>query len=144
MAPKAPLYTAEVLAMAVRLADYPLGPHLPLTGEARSRSCGSTLEIGLALDGSGRIAQAGCRARACAVGQAAAGLFLDGAVGRSADDLVQARGALAQWLAGEGPLPDWPGLTLLDPARAHPARHGATLLAWDAALAALASASPIR
>ncbi len=141
---KAPLYTAQVLALAVRLADYPLGPHLPLTGEARSRSCGSTLEIGLAVDGSGRIAEAGCRARACAVGQAAAGLFLESAVGRNADDIAQARGALAQWLTGGGPLPDWPGLTLLDPARAHPARHGATLLAWDAALAALASASPIR
>jgi len=130
--------------MAVRLADFPLGPHLPLTGEARSRSCGSTLEIGLAVDKAGRITQAGCRARACAVGQAAAGLFLDGAAGRSADDIAQARAALARWLADEGPSPDWPGLTLLDAARSYPARHGATLLAWDAALAALASTPSIR
>ena len=144
MAPKAPLYTAEILAMAVRLADYPLGPHLPLTGEARSRSCGSALQIGLAVDDAGRIAQAGCQARACAVGQAAAGLFLDGAKGRSADQIAEARDGLARWLTGEGPLPDWPGLILLDAARSYPARHGATLLAWDAALAALASAPPIR
>ena len=130
--------------MAVRLADYPLGPHLPLSGEARSRSCGSTLTIGLAVDEAGRIVAAGCRAHACAIGQAAAGLFLDGVSGRDAGDIAQARGALALWLTGKGPLPDWPGLALLDRARAYPARHGATLLAWDAALAALASAPSIR
>ena len=130
--------------MAVRLADFPLEPHLPLTGEARSRSCGSTLEIGLAVDDAGRITQAGCRARACAVGQAAAGLFLDSAVGRNAEDIAQARAALARWLTGEGPLPEWPGLSLLETARSYPARHGATLLAWDSALAALASAPSIR
>ncbi len=130
--------------MAVRLAEYPLGPHLPLTAEARSRSCGSTLVIGLAVDDAGRITQAGCRAQACAVGQAAAGLFLDGASGRSAEEIADARDALARWLTGEGQQPDWPGLALLDAARAYPARHGATLLAWNAALAALASAPPIR
>ena len=144
MATKAPLYTADVLAMAVRLADFPLGPHLPLTGEARSRSCGSTLEIGLAVDQAGRITQAGCRARACAIGQAAAGLFHDSAAGRSAAEIAGSRDELALWLTGKGPRPQWPGLALLDPARAYPARHGATLLAWDAALAALASAPLLR
>lgn len=128
--------------MAVRLAEYPLGADLPLTAEARSRSCGSTLEIGLALDGDGRIVSAGCRARACAVGQAAAGLFLGGAIGRNFDDISRSREQLARWLVSEGPQPDWPGISLLDAARAYPARHGATLLAWDAALAALCSAEP--
>ena len=130
--------------MAVRLADFPLGPHLPLIGEARSRSCGSTLEIGLALNAAGQVVAAGCRARACAVGQAAAGLFLDGAAGRSEAEIAQSRDALAHWLTEAGPAPDWPGLDLLAAARAYPARHGAILLAWDAALAALASAPTIR
>lgn len=130
--------------MAVRLADYPLGPHLPLTGEARSRSCGSTLEIGLALDAGGQISAVGCRAHACAIGQAAAGLFLDGVAGRSEADISRCREGLARWLTGDGAAPDWPGLDLLANARAYPARHDAILLAWDAALAALASAPPIR
>jgi NifU-like protein involved in Fe-S cluster formation len=46
------------------------------------------------------------------------------------------------WLDDEGPAPDWPDLTLVAPARAYPARHGAMLLPWKAAAAALSSAAP--
>jgi len=38
--------------------------------------------------------------------------------------------------------PDWPDLALVAPARAYPARHGAMLLPWKAAAAALSSAAP--
>ena len=54
------------------------------------------------------------------------------------------RASLAGWLHAAGPIPDWPGIGLLDAAREYPARHGAILLAWDAALAALASPLPLR
>lgn len=138
------LYSPEILAAAVGLAKYPIDTSLPLAGEARSRSCGSTLAVALAIDGQGRIVRIGCRAQACAVGQAAAHLFVTSATGRTAAELADARTALAEWLTGEGPLPGWPGIALLDPARDYPARHGAILLAWDAALAALASPPPIR
>lgn len=66
-------------------------------------------------------------------------MFLAEAAGRDQTDIYAARAALADWLAGEGDTPPWPGIELLAPARAYPARHGAILLAWDAALAALAS-----
>jgi len=36
-------------------------------------------------------------------------------------------------------LPDWPGLDAIEAARAFPGRHGAMLLPWQAALAALSS-----
>ena len=141
---KPPLYTADILAAAVRLADHPLDAALPLTGEARSRSCGSTLSLRLALDDTGRIVRVGCRAQACAVGQAAASLFVDHAAGRNAAELAKSRDELAHWLTRSGPQPDWPGIALLDAARAYPARHGAILLAWNAALAALASQRALR
>ncbi|MGB3320231.1 MAG: iron-sulfur cluster assembly scaffold protein, partial [Sphingopyxis granuli] len=48
--------------------------------------------------------------------------------------------AIAGWFAGEGAAPDWPGFDLLAPARDYPARHGAILLPFDAAVAALAGA----
>lgn len=112
---------------------------MPFAGEARSRSCGSTLSVRLSVDEEGRIVRAGCRAHACAVGQAAASVFLAAAAGRDRAGIAAARQALALWLAGDGESPDWPGIELLAPARAYPARHGAILLAWDAALAALAS-----
>jgi len=132
-----PLYTPEMLAAAVSLAQFPLAPGLPLRGQARSRSCGSSLTLGLAVAGDGRIAAAGCSAKACAVGQAAAALFLHAAAGRDRASIAAARAALAAWLAGAGAMPDWPGLALLAPARRHRGRHAAIVLAWDAALAAL-------
>jgi NifU-like protein involved in Fe-S cluster formation len=132
------LYTPDILAAAVALADYPLDPSLPLEGEARSRSCGSSLVLRLATAGDGRIVGVGCAARACAVGQAAAAIFARAACGRDRAGIVAAREALAAWLAGEGDAPDWPGVALLDAARRFPGRLGAVLLAWDAALGALA------
>ena len=60
------LYTPELLGLAVALADYPLDAGLPYRGSARSRSCGSTLEAGLALDPQGRVQRLGLRVRACA------------------------------------------------------------------------------
>ncbi len=130
------LYTPELLALAVDLARFPLADDLPLRGEARSRSCGSTLELGLAMQGES-IARLGLRARACAVGQAAAAIFARAASGKRPQDLIAAERAIAAWLEGVGALPDWPGLELLQPARNYPARHGAILLPWKAALAAL-------
>lgn len=135
------LYTPEVLGLATSLAGWPLDGDLPLTGSARSRSCGSVLDIGLALDGEGRIARIGLRAQACAIGQAAAAIFAGGARGRDAGDIARAGDAIAQWLSGARALPDWPGLAAIESAAAYPARHGAVLLAWQAASMALSTAA---
>lgn len=131
-----PLYTPELLALAVSLADYPLGDGLRLRGEAVSRTCGSTLTIGLACDDAGRIEQVGMQVSACAVGQASAAIFAQGARRATAADLAAAEDAIASWLAG-GERPDWPGIERIAAARPHPGRHGAILLPWRAARAAL-------
>lgn len=138
------LYTPELLALAVSLADYPADPALPLHGEARSKSCGSTLAVDLATDTDGRIERLGLRARACAVGQASAAIFAGAARGRSRQDIEATRLALSAWLAGTGDPPDWPGLEALIPARDFPARHGAIMLPWTAAAAALSTRSADR
>lgn len=135
------LYTPEILNAAVSLAAYPFDAESPFVGEARSRSCGSVIAVSLCLDAEGRIEKPGIRPHACAVGQAAASMFAACATGRSRADIADARTAIADWLAGQGPQPDWPGLSLLEPARAYPARHPAILLAWDAALAAIPGSS---
>ena len=136
------LYTPELLGLAVSLADYPLDPALPHRGAARSRSCGSTLELGLALDASGHVERLGMRVRACAVGQSAAALFAQGVRGRRVDEIEAAHGAIAEWLAEGGGPPDWPGIAALAEARGFPGRHGAIMLPWTAALDALSSSSP--
>ena len=131
------LYTPDILGLAAGLADYPADAALPLSASARSKSCGSTLTIQLATDKDGAITRIGNAAHACAIGQASAMIFAQGAPGRSVADIAAAERAIAAWLAGEGPLPDWPGIAMIAPAMAYPARHGAILLAWRAALSAL-------
>jgi len=139
MATATVLYTPEILGLAAGLADFPQDLSLPLVGSARSKSCGSTVTMHLATGDSGQIAQLGIAAHACAIGQAAMTIFARAARGRSAAEIAEAEGAISAWLAGEGPLPDWPGLAAIAPAAAYPARHGAILLAWRAALSALSS-----
>ncbi len=135
----ATLYTPQILELATSLAGHGWDDSLPLKASARSRSCGSTLELGLATGADGRIERTGLRSQACAIGQAAAAIFARAASGRSADEIRSAHAAMRDWLAGEGQLPDWPGLDAIAPARDYPGRHGAILLAWQAAEEALSS-----
>jgi NifU-like protein involved in Fe-S cluster formation len=137
----APLYTPQLLAMAVELAVLPLLGPPALRGEARSRTCGGTIVLDLLTASDGTVAKVGLRASACAIGQAAAAIFAQGAPGMSGGELASAAEDVAAWLAG-GPLPSWPRLDALEPARAHPGRHGAILLPWRAAGAALSKAPP--
>ena len=131
------LYTPELLDLALGLADYPLTDALSLRGDARSPSCGSTVAIGLRVDESGAIESVGVRSQACAIGQAACAIFANAVVGQCASSIAEAFTQNESWLKGDGPLPEWPGMKLLEPAREYPGRHGAILLPWRAALAAL-------
>lgn len=134
MASTAVLYTPEVLGLATGLAAYRLDDTLPLRADARSRSCGSTLTLGLALDTVGHIARVGLRSQACAIGQASAAVFAQGAPGRSTDEIVATAHAVERWVSGEGDMPPWPGFDLIAAARDYPGRHGAIMLPWTAAL----------
>lgn len=134
------LYTPQVLALAVELAAVPWDEFLPFRGEARSPSCGSTIAMGLDLDGNGAVSRLAIRSQACAIGQAAAAIFVRGAKGCTPEEIRDAGEAVARWLAGEGSLPDWPDLGLIAAARDYPGRHGAVMLPWKAASAALPTA----
>ncbi len=134
------LYTPQLLALTVELANWPAMENLPLHGESRSPTCGSTLALDIALDEVGCIRTCGLRVRACAVGQAAAAIFARHAKGRDLTCLTSTHDRIEGWLDGEAPIADWPDLYLLEKARDYPARHGAIMLPWKAAIAALSSA----
>lgn len=138
MSSAAALYNAEVLRLAVTLANYPLSAELPLRASTRAPLCGSALELGLALDDQDRIARIGLKTHACAIGQAAAAVFAAGAEGRNRTAIAAALTDIEAWLAEPAaPMPGWSGLETIAAARAYPSRHGAILLSWKAALAAL-------
>jgi len=135
----APLYNRDILALAVATADFPL-----LEGARRAALraplCGSRIVVDVDADAEGAVRAVGLHVEACALGQASAALLARHAPGRGLAELRAARDAIAAWFAGEGGVPDWPGFDLLAAARDYPARHGAILLPFDAAVAALETA----
>lgn len=139
------LYSLPLLRLAADSAEYPRidSPHA--TAERRSPVCGSRVAVDLALTSDTLIDAIGGEIRACALGQASATLLFRHATGRTPAQLATARDQLAAWLSGEGPPPDWPGIGVLAPARATPARHASILLpfaaAAEAAFAAAAEAA---
>lgn len=139
MSGAAVLYTPEVLGLATGLAAYRLDQSFAAQAEARSRSCGSTLMLGLELDAQGQVARIGLRSQACAIGQASAAVFAQGVQGRSADEILAVAAAMTRWLAAEAPMPEWPGLPAIAAARDYPGRHGALMLPWTAAVQLLSS-----
>ena len=137
----APLYDTAILRLAAtiphlgRLAD-PQG-----TAEKRSIVCGSRLTADVRLDAEGRIEALGLEVSACALGQASANLMASHAIGRTLEELTEARDALAAWLAGEREDPGaWPDLDQLARARPHTGRHAAIRLPFEAAAEAAAKA----
>ena len=131
------LYTPELLGLATGLAAFPLTDDLPLRAEERSRTCGSVITLGLALDDYGLVSGVGMKVSACAIGQASAALMAQAIRGDIPGHVQLTAEGLARWLAGEGDLPRWRGIAALAPARDHPARHSALLLPWTAACKAL-------
>lgn len=127
------LYTPEVAALA---AGNPLPDRLAdaqASVEKRSPICGSRVTIDVALGGDGRVARAGTLVRACLLGQASSTLLARHLIGRTPAELAAARDALTAWLAGEGDVPDWPGIDIFTPGLKLTARHPSIRLAFEAA-----------
>lgn len=142
------LYTPELLSLATQLAQFPLvGPFLAKS-EARSRTCGSVIALGVDLDAQGKVARVGMQVNACAIGQSSAAIMALSAKGRSGDEIADMVRSIKHWLeATEGavpPIPNWPGFEELGPARTQKGRHGALLLAWTAMQEALSSLDAAR
>lgn len=133
----APLYNRDILALAVATSEYLPHPDARYRATARAPLCGSRILLDLDTDKAGRVTGIGMHVEACALGQAAATLLARHVEGRSRDDICEARTAIARWFDGTGEVPEWPGFDLLAPARDYPARQGAILLPFDAAILAL-------
>ncbi|MFC3529589.1 iron-sulfur cluster assembly scaffold protein [Paracoccus mangrovi] len=136
------LYSRRILALATDIPH--LGKIDGATGSAHKRSpqCGSSVTAHVVMR-DGHIADFGQEVRACALGQASAGVLGAVALGRSRDEIARARDELQAMLKTEAPVPAAPfdGLEALLPAREFPNRHASILLAWEALLGAI-DASP--
>jgi NifU-like protein involved in Fe-S cluster formation len=136
----APLYNQEILRLAASIPHQERLARPMASSEKRSPICGSRVTVDANVDGQGRVAELGLLVRACALGQASSALMARHAIGRTPEELAAARDALTAWLAGEGEVPDWPGLDILTPALPHSARHPSIRLAFEAVADAAAEA----
>lgn len=130
----AALYTTDILRLAASIPH--LGRLVPPAHSVDQRAplCGSRIIVDVQLDDAGRIRAFGQDVRACALGQASACLLGAHIIGQSGPELAQIAADLAAWLSGQrADPPQWPGIEILAAARAHPGRHGAICLPFEAA-----------
>jgi NifU-like protein involved in Fe-S cluster formation len=141
------LYHNRILELAAGI------PHVGRLADAEgsvlkvSRVCGSTVNVDLRLDEAGeRVTAIAVDPKACALGQAATSVLAEHAVGATVAEIVAARDALRAMLKEGGPPPEgrfWE-LRHLEPVADYPPRHASTMLAFEAAVAAIEDALAAR
>lgn len=128
----APLYNKDILRLAANIPHHQRLAEPQASVEKRSATCGSRVIVDVRVEG-GKLVELGLDVKACALGQASSALMAASAIGMNIDELDEARDRLSAYLAGENDRLDfWPGLDVLAPARAYPARHASILLSFQA------------
>ncbi|ANC55281.1 iron-sulfur cluster assembly scaffold protein [Brevundimonas sp. GW460-12-10-14-LB2] len=140
------LYSARILSLAANLPHAGRLPTPQGTGERVAKLCGSRATVDVSLDDAGRIADFAQDVKACALGQAAAGVLGQFVIGASVDDLKDARDAMIAMLksGGDGPVGRFEDLRLLKQVADYPARHASTLVSLEATLEAVNNALAAR
>lgn len=136
------LYSARILKLAANLphSGRLAGPQG--TGERVAKLCGSKAIVDVSLDADGRVAAFAQDVKACALGQAAAGVLGESVIGASIDEIADARDAMSAMLksGGEGPEGRFEELRALKLVADYPARHASTMVALEATLDAVRQA----
>jgi NifU-like protein involved in Fe-S cluster formation len=126
------LYSARILKLAANLPHAGRLPAPDGTGERVAKLCGSKAIVDVTLDDAGRVAAFAQDVKACALGQAAAGVVGEAVIGASLDEMLKA--------GGEGPEGRFEGLRALKLVADYPARHASTMVAIEATLDAVRAA----
>lgn len=140
------LYNRDILRLATSIQRQGRLAAPDATSDRRSLTCGSRVIVDICVDSESRVSDLAIDVRACALGQASAALMSGHAVGRTANELEAAVGALRCFLSSEHTVaPDfWPDIAILNPARGYPARHPSILLAFEATSEAATRAVAMR
>ncbi|MDQ8029995.1 MAG: iron-sulfur cluster assembly scaffold protein [Brevundimonas sp.] len=136
------LYSTRILTLAANLPHSGRLAAPEGTGERVAKLCGSKAVVDVTLDADGRIEGFAQDVKACALGQAAAGVLGESVIGASVEELTVARDAMLAMLksGGEGPEGRFEGLRALKQVADYPARHASTMVAIEATLEAVAQA----
>lgn len=136
------LYSARILKLAANLPHAGRLTAPEGTGERVARLCGSRAVVDVVLDARGRVCAFAQDVKACALGQAAAGVLGEVVIGASAGEIESARDAMTAMLksGGDGPTGRFEGLRVLKQVAGYPARHASTMVAIAATLDAVRQA----
>ena len=136
------LYSAKILTLAANLPHAGRLTAPDGTGERTAKLCGSRATVDVVLDDDGRVADFAQDVKACALGQAAAGVLGQSVIGASVEEIAATRDAMTAMLksGGDGPAGRFEGLRVLKQVADYPARHASTLVAIEATLAAVRQA----
>ena len=136
------LYSARILRLAANLPHAGRLASPDGTGERVAKLCGSRATVDVVLDSEGRISDFAQDVKACALGQAAAGVLGESVIGASLDELTSARDEMSAMLkaGAEGPTGRFEGLRALKQVADYPARHASTMVAIEATLEAVRQA----
>lgn len=136
------LYSARILKLAANLPHSGRLAAPDGTGERVAKLCGSKAVVDVTLDDAGRIETFAQDVKACALGQAAAGVLGEAVIGASVEEIETARDAMLAMLksGGEGPIGRFEGLRALKQVADYPQRHASTMVAIEATLDAVRQA----
>jgi NifU-like protein involved in Fe-S cluster formation len=127
------LYQGRILELAANSPTPKRLAHPHATAEAYSKLCGSRITVDLCMEGE-VITAYGHDLKACLLGQTAAAVVAANIVGSTAGEFRDVARQMRQMLkeGGEPPSGKWGDLALLESVRGYRARHGSTLLVFDA------------
>lgn len=139
------LYSERILTLSANMPRAGRLARPDASAERVAKLCGSRVLVDVAMHGD-RVADFGQEVKACALGQASAAILGANVIGATVAELELARDALSAMLKSDGPAPQgrFADLAVLEPVKAYPARHASTLLAFEAVLAAVQSATTSR
>ncbi len=135
------LYSAKILKLA---ANLPRAGRLAAPGasaERVSKLCGSKAIVDVVIK-DGVVVDYAQDVKACALGQAVAGIVGENIVGATVEEVEAARDQLRAMLKSGGPAPSgrFADLVLLEAVKDYPPRHASTLVAIEAAAEAARAA----
>jgi len=135
------VYNGKILELAGNIPRLGCLEKAEATARGYSKLCGSTITVDLNLR-DGKVTDYAHELKACALGQASASIMARNIVGSTPEELREAREALRKMLKENAPPPGgkWADLAVLEPVRDYKARHGSTMLAFDAVVDAVGKA----
>ncbi|TCS18181.1 iron-sulfur cluster assembly scaffold protein [Caulobacter sp. BK020] len=136
------LYSARILGL---VANMPRAGRLAApdaSAEKTAKLCGSRIVVDVTVR-DGRVTDFAQDVAACALGQASAAILGAQVVGADLAEIELARDALRAMLKSGGPPPEgrFAELAVLEPVKDYPARHASTLLAFEATVEAVRTAT---